>query len=1057
MKIKTIGDLEKASKTGMGHFDSESPRLIIGMATCGIASGGKALKDFAAAYLAKKGFKAEIQSVGCIGMCHAEPLVDVKLHGKPRVTYDNMTEEKLKRVMDEHLIGGSPVKELALAQLSEDMSVGDFGALNYPDAYKGIQKYSDLPFFAKQKRVVLRNCGVLDPTHLDEYIARGGYRSAYKVLHEMSPDEVIENMKKSGLKGRGGAGFLTGLKWEFCRKAPGNEKYMICNADEGDPGAYMDRAVLEGDPHSVIEGMIIAAYAIGATQGFIYVRTEYPLAIENVQHALKEARERGLLGENVLGTNFSYDISIREGAGVFVCGEETALIRSIEGKRGEPRQRPPFPATKGLWDKPTNINNVETLASVPVIIQKGCDWYASLGTKDSKGTKVFSLVGKINRPGLVEVEMGIKVRDIIYDIGGGIPDGRKFKAVQTGGPSGGCIPLENLDVAIDYETLKALGSIMGSGGMVVMDEDTCMVDVARYFLSFTSEESCGQCTPCRVGTRRLLEVLNRITMGKGKPSDIDLLKDLAEMVRDSSLCGLGGTAPNPVLTTMRYFMNEYESHIYDRRCDASVCAALFRAPCQNTCPAGTNVPGYIQLIKDGKYGEAYELNRLDNPFPSICGRICEHPCEARCQRAQFDTPISIRELKRFCSDEAQMGKKAKRPETTRLGKTGKKVAIVGGGPAGLSAAYFLARLGHWPTVYESSDKLGGMLRWGIPRYRLPHDIIDLEVKEILELGVDVRYKQSVGKDIKLSELIAKYDAVFLATGAQKDKMLGLEGENKPGVMPGLKLLKEINEGKKINLGKKVIVIGGGNVAVDVARSALRMGCEKVSICYRRDEKEMPAYLEEIEEAKAEGIEFHFLVAPEKIIVEGGKAVGMVFRKNVMGEYDNWGRRKPVPTDEVLELRAETIVPAIGQDMDAKFADGFADRLITKKALICADVDTLATPVSKVFAGGDAVTGPLSAIEAIAQGKNAAINIDAMLSGGGRFEELTKLNKIVYSMVAPAENDKVQEREKPTHAPLSKRAGTFDEVVQCMDEKRSKREAGRCFRCDICVDEEEGDE
>ncbi|MBI5000877.1 MAG: NADH-quinone oxidoreductase subunit NuoF [Euryarchaeota archaeon] len=1053
MIVKTLTDLDNVAKAGLGRLRGDSPQIIFGLATCGIASGGKALRDYAERYLAKKGFKADILSVGCIGMCHAEPLVDVKLPGKPRVTYSEVDEEKLKRIIDGHLMGGEPVNELALAQLSTDLSVSEVGALNYSAAYEGVPRYEELPFFSKQLRIVLRNCGVVEPVRVDEYIARGGYRSAYKVLHEMAPEEVIETVKRSGLKGRGGAGFLTGLKWEFCRKAPGREKYMICNADEGDPGAYMDRAVLEGDPHSVIEGMIISAYAIGATQGFIYVRTEYPLAIEHVQHALRQAREMGLLGENILGTNFSYDIGIREGAGVFVCGEETALIRSIEGKRGEPRQRPPFPATKGLWDKPTNINNVETLASVPMIIQKGGDWYASLGTKDSKGTKVFSLVGKINKPGLIEVPMGIRMRDIIYYIGGGIPDRRKFKAVQTGGPSGGCIPLQHLDVAIDYETLKSLGSIMGSGGMVVMDEDTCMVDVARYFLGFTSEESCGQCTPCRVGTKRLLEVLNRITSGKGVPADAELLKDMAEMVRDSSLCALGGTAPNPILTTLRYFMNEYEEHIHDKKCDASVCAALFKAPCQNTCPAGTNVPGYIQLIKDGKYSDAYELNREDNPFPSICGRVCEHPCESRCRRSQFDSPISIRELKRFCSDTARLGRKAKKPPTTRLKKTGKTVAIVGGGPAGLSAAFFLARLGHSPTIYESSGKLGGMLRWGIPKYRLPHEIIDMEVNDILELGVDVKYNVSVGNDVKLKELADKFDAVFIAVGAQGDRRLGLESDDKPGIVPGLNLLREINAGKVAKLGKRLIVIGGGNVAVDVARSTLRLGCEKVSICYRREEQEMPAYLGEIEAAKAEGIEFHFLVAPEKIIVEGDKAVGVLFRKNTMGDYDNWGRRQPVPTDETLEIRADTIVPAIGQDVDGAFADGFADKLIGKKALVCADGDSLATPVERIFAGGDAVTGPASAIEAIAQGKGAARSIGIALTGEDRFLELQKLNKIVYSMTPPTDNEKVMERERPKHAPAKKRACSFEEVVQCMDEDGSRREAARCFRCDLSAEEE----
>jgi NADH-quinone oxidoreductase subunit F len=962
-----------------------------------------------------------------------------------------MTVDKLKRIIDEHLVGGKPVKEFALAQLSTDLSVNDHGALIYPEAYEGIPKYQDLPFFAKQCRVVMRNCGIIDPQSLEEYAARGGYRAAYRALHEMSSEDVIEEVKKSGLRGRGGAGFPTGLKWEFCRKAPGNVKYLICNADEGDPGAYINRAVLEGDPHTLIEGMIIAGYAMGSTEGFIYVRTEYPLAIERLNNALAQAENLGILGENILGTSYSFKIQIREGAGVFVCGEETALIRSIEGKRGEPRQRPPFPATKGLWERPTNINNVETLANIPVIIAKGGAWLSTIGTETSKGTKGFSLVGKVNRPGLVEVPLGIPMKDIIYEIGGGVPGNGKFKAVQTGGPSGGCVPAEKLDVRVDYESLKTLGSIVGSGGMVVMDDDTCMVDVARYFLSFTSEESCGQCTPCRVGTRRMLEILTRITMGKGEMSDLDLLNELAETIRDASLCALGGTAPNPVLTTMKYFRHEYEDHVRNRRCEASVCAALFKAPCQNTCPAGTDIPGYIQLIKDGLYADAYELNMEDNPLPSICGRVCEHPCESRCQRAQFDEPISIRELKRFCSDAFASEKGKRKSKLAKLNGPGKKIAIVGGGPSGLSAAYFLARLGYNPTIYEEAKKLGGMARWGIPQYRLPPDVLDRDIDAILSLGVKVKYGVSVGRDFELEDLLVENEAVYLAVGAQRDKNLGLEGEDMKGVHSGLRLLREINEGKKVDLGNRVIIIGGGNVAVDVARSALRLGCEEVSICYRRTEEEMPAYIEEIADAKAEGIKFHLLIAPEKVLSKDGKAIGMVFRRNRLGGFDNVGRKKPVPTEETFEMMADSIVTAIGQEMDTGFAGGHAAKIITDKSLICADSETGATPVENLFAGGDALTGPASVIEAIGDGKRAARSIDVLLSGRDRFPELKAAGDIKYSKQVP-DNEREMARETPKHISAKERVGNFEEVVICMDEACSKREAARCFRCDLSAAE-----
>jgi len=443
-----------------------------------------------------------------------------------------------------------------------------------PRTGKKIIKEKEVPFYKKQKRIIFGNNGFIDPTDIEDYIALDGYKALAKVLFDMTADEVIAEVKDSGLRGRGGAGFLAGLKWEICRNVSSDVKYIICNADEGDPGAYMDRSLLEGNPHSVIEGMIIGAYAIGASEGYIYVRMEYPLAVKNITLALEQAREMGFLGDSILGSEFSFDIHVFKGAGAFVSGEETSMMASIEGRRAFPRQRPPFPAQEGLWGKPTNINNVETWANIPLILNKGADWYSHIGTRKSKGTKIFSLVGKINNTGLVEVPMGISLREIIYEIGGGIKDGKKFKAVQTGGPSGGCIPADMLDLTIDFDTLTKAGSMMGSGGMIVMDEDTCMVDVARYFLEFTQEESCGKCVPCRVGTRQLVEILTRITKGRGEERDIQKLQDLAKTIKAGSLCGLGQTAPNPVLTTLRYFENEYEAHINQKSCPALVCKDL---------------------------------------------------------------------------------------------------------------------------------------------------------------------------------------------------------------------------------------------------------------------------------------------------------------------------------------------------------------------------------------------------------------------------------------------------------------------------------------------------
>jgi NADH:ubiquinone oxidoreductase subunit F (NADH-binding)/(2Fe-2S) ferredoxin/ferredoxin len=497
-----------------------------------------------------------VDFTGCHGFCEQGPIAIVEPEG---IFYTHLTVDDVQDIVQDHLMNGKPVERLFYRE---------------PVTGKQIPLYKDINFYGKQQRIILRNCGHINPERIEDYIARDGYLALKKVLKEMTPLQVIEEVKKSGLRGRGGAGFSTGVKWELCYKEQSDIKYMVCNADEGDPGAFMDRSIMEADPHTVIEGMTIAAYAIGANEGYIYIRAEYPLAVKRLRIALKQAEEKGFLGKNILGSNFSFKINVNEGAGAFVCGEETALMASIEGRRGMPRSRPPFPAQSGLWGKPTTINNVKSLASVPVVINKSADWYSTIGTEKSKGTAVFALTGKIANSGLVEVPMGISLREIIYDIGGGLIGGRDFKAVQNGGPSGGCLPASALDLPVDYERLAAAGAIMGSGGMIVVDSQTCMVDLAKYFLSFTQSESCGKCVMCREGTYQMLQILNRITEGKGKEEDIDLLLELAKAVQAGSLCALGGTAPNPVLTTIRYFRDEYEAHINEKRCPAAVCKSL---------------------------------------------------------------------------------------------------------------------------------------------------------------------------------------------------------------------------------------------------------------------------------------------------------------------------------------------------------------------------------------------------------------------------------------------------------------------------------------------------
>ncbi|MEI6632963.1 MAG: NADH-quinone oxidoreductase subunit NuoF [Chlamydiota bacterium] len=579
--------------------------VTVGLGSCGVAAGAEAVAEAFRKESAKRGLAAEVGITGCVGMCHREVLAEVSIPGGPLSLYGDLTPPRAARVVAEHLAGGVPVREWLVAGEGADLS--------------------SLPYFAKQKKIVLRNCGFIDPEDIGDSVGRGGYSALASAIESGSPDGVVQAVVDSGLRGRGGAGFPTGIKWRITRDAPGAEKYLICNADEGDPGAFMDRSVLESDPHAVIEGMAIAAYAIGARRGIIYVRAEYPLAVKRLGIAVRQAEARGFLGRNILGKGFDFTVSLMEGAGAFVCGEETALIQSIQGERGMPRLRPPFPSSRGLWGKPTCINNVETLAAVPWIIAHGAAAYAAIGTPGSRGTKVFALAGKVARGGLVEVPMGITLREIIFDIGGGSPTGLAVKAVQIGGPSGGCLPADLFDTPIDYESLQESGAIMGSGGMIVLDGTSCMVDIARYFLAFTQAESCGKCTFCRIGTKRMLDILERIATGKGRMEDLGLLEELGEKVKAASLCGLGQTAPNPVLTTLRFFRDEYAAHIRDRRCPAKKCKALFSygidagacvgcGACVRACPAKAIA------------GEPKKPHRLEPRVCTRCG-LCVETCK----------------------------------------------------------------------------------------------------------------------------------------------------------------------------------------------------------------------------------------------------------------------------------------------------------------------------------------------------------------------------------------------------------------------------------------------
>jgi NADH-quinone oxidoreductase subunit F len=964
--------------------------------------------------------------VGCMGPCSKGPVLLMKKAG---VFYENVQIADIDELIDQQLLNNKPVERL----------------LNHSDEDgKPIPQMNDIKLFNRQKKIVLRRCGNIDPTSINDYIESGGYSSLRKVLTQMTSDQVLEEVKLSGLRGRGGAGFPTWMKWSFAKKEVSEQKYILCNADEGDPGAYMDRSTLEGDPHSIIEGMSIGGFTIGANRGYVYVRAEYPLAIERLAKAIDDTREIGLIGKNIMGTGFDFELDIRMGSGAFVCGEETALIASIEGKRGEPRPRPPFPAVSGLWGKPTVLNNVETLANINTIIEKGGEWFAQFGTGKSRGTKIFALAGAIKNSGMYEVPVGTTLGDLIYDIGGGTNSGKPFKAAQIGGPSGGCIPKQHLNVSLDYESLNELGAIMGSGGLVAMDEDTCMVDVAKFFLDFVVEESCGKCTPCRVGTKRMYEILDRITTGHGHVGDIDKLEQLGAWIKETSLCGLGQSAPNPVLSTIRYFRHEYEMHIKEHKCEAGVCAKLVRAPCQSACPAGVDVPGFVTLTGEKRYAEALRLHRERNPFAAVCARVCFHTCEEKCRRTSIDTAVSIRGVKRFMVDQEITIQVPEVRENANNAK--RKIAIVGAGPAGLSCAYFLARLGYKPVVFEAELRPGGMLVQTIPAYRLPREILAREIRMIENMGVDIRTGMALGKDFTLSSLKEEgYDSVFVGVGNPEGVKPPIPNIDSEGVVDALKFLQTYNLRGSVPVGKNIIVVGGGNAAIDAARTAVRLGAEKVNIVYRRTQGEMPAWAEEIDAAVEEKIELLTLTNPKEIITQNNKVKGMLCVRMKLGTFDSSGRRRPVESDESFILDADQVIIATGQTLDTAKILGDVPVDLVSKSQIKYNSQTGQTSVPWVFTGGDAATGPSSVIEAVGAGERAAVGIDEYLTGEKHdFWRNEKPNDTFFD---PEAEPAKYPRAHMIMLPAERRMHNFDEVELVWPENEAIRQARRCLRCD----------
>ena len=1025
LKIKSVQELEKI-KNNFQNLENKykyTAHICYG-AGC-VSSECMDVKDAFVKALEDEELSKDVKInlTGCMGACTLGPTIIINPEG---VLYCNVTPETAGIIVKKHLKEGTIVEKYCYVNKNNG---------------KIIPLIKDIDFFKRQQKIVLQRCGVIDYASLDEYIAHDGYLALAKSLKEMSPEIVIDEIKKSGLRGRGGGGFPAGIKWEAANKAVSDQKYIICNADEGDPGAFMDRSLLEGDAHSVVEGMVIGGYAIGASKGVVYIRAEYPLAVERLNMAIEQARERGLLGEKILGFDFNFDIEIRIGAGAFVCGEETALMASVEGKRGEPRQKPPYPVQSGLYGKPTVINNVETFGNISAIILKGSSWFASIGTEKSKGTKVFALAGDIQNKGLIEVPMGITLGEIIFDIGGGIPRNKAFKVAQTGGPSGGCLTSEHLNTQIDYDSLIKLGAIMGSGGLISADEDTCMVDMARFFMDFIQEESCGKCIPCRLGTKRMLEILERITRGEGKEGDVETLIELGTSINESAICGLGQTAPNPILSSIKHFRHEYDEHIRNKYCRAGVCKDLFLSPCQNACPAGVNVPGYIALVAAGRIKDAYDLIRKENPFPSVCGRVCTHPCESKCRRAQLDEPIAIADLKRYIADTVLNS--GEPFEELKFPKKGKSVGIVGAGPSGLTCGYYLARLGYDVDIYEEKPVAGGILAYGIPEYRLPKAELEKEINSIKQVGINIMTSNKVGVNTSFEDLKKKYDAIYIATGTQLSRKIGIEGEDMKGVYHGLDFLSNINLNKEVKVKGVVAVIGGGNTAIDAARAAIRKGASEVHILYRRTMDDMPADKREIIDALDEGIKLHELVAPVRFLGNGSiKRIECV--KMELGKFGSDGRRTPKKIEgSNFFLDIDMAIPAVSQYSDLPFVKK-EEVEITEWGTFIIDSDTQMTSQKGVFAGGDVARGSDVVITAIADGKNAARSIDKFLGGNG---ELNTGKTIEIPVPNADESDAIEhERFSMKYLDPEKRRCNFEEVSQGFHKLNAIAESMRCLQC-----------
>ena len=893
MRIQDIAAFATVREAGLAKLLPSKPRVAVGMGTCGSGNGAEAVFNAFASEIDARGLAVQLAPVGCFGFCAEEPLVNVWVPGRPLLILHGVQPHDVDAILGSLGHGTMPPEKLILCKIEEWDHLT--GHVKYGYGYPEIPAWNEVPFFNGQVKIVLRDCGLINPDDIEEYVAVGGYQALYKVLIDQNPAGVIESIKAAKLRGRGGAGYLTGNKWEFLANAEGPEKYLVCNADEGDPGAYMNRNEIEGDPHALLEGMIIAGYVTGTPRGIVYVRAEYPLAVIRLERAIEQARAYGILGDNVMGRGFAFDIETVEGAGAFVCGEETALIASLEGEAGRPRSRPPFPAQKGLYGKPTNVNNVETWYNVAPIVSRGPAWFTETGSAKSAGTKVFSLVGKVaqHRPrrdaprhAALHVHLRHRRRRRHRQRDQGRPDGRPLGRLHPGRHARHARRLRDARAArLDH----GLGRHGGDGRRQLHGGRRPLLH--------------------RVHPLRELREVRPVPRGPGPgPPDAQPVharrgdprghRRARRAVPDGPrhvLCALGNSAPNPVLTSLRHFRHEFEDHIVAKRCRAGVCEDLALSPCENSCPLHMNIPRFLQLYKEGRLEDAFLAVILDNPLPASTGRVCQHPCDHRCRRAGIDEAVNMRDVHRLIADQVLLSDRFEavvaRVRDLRLEATGREVAIVGAGPTGLTCAYYLALLGHSVTVFDSRPAAGGMLRYALPEYRLPKNVLDREIELIERLGVRFQFNVNVGEDLSLNDVAHQFDAVFLAIGTWKEGWVYIPGTELTGVIPALPFLEAVSREQEVPVGKSVVVIGGGNAAIDSARTARRLGAD-VTVVYRRERKDMPAIPEEIEAAEHEGVKVRYLAAPHRIIGDkGGAVVALEAALTKLGEFDTSGRRR----------------------------------------------------------------------------------------------------------------------------------------------------------------------